>query len=294
MSAPPELPLGERVQLAHASVQALANQQGADILLLKGPTTAPGLRAAPSAGTDVDAWVRPGHEARLVAALGEAGWEAVTDFTSGSAFDHAANFYHPHWGLADVHRLFPGLDSDPAAAFERLWERRQTRLVAHYPCNVVDFTGQALIILLHAARSPHEPGHLHPDAVAAWFDQDDAHRIAVRALATELGALTPLAVAIGRGDDVRDRPDAALWLWFAEGGSRLEQWSARLKSAPTPWAKISIARRSLSVNRYSLSQKLGHAPTEAEVRMEFLRRLRQAASELGTVVTRRAKSRWRR
>ncbi len=274
-----QVPLSARVLLAHAAVQVLAQQAGADVLFVKGPTTRPGLRASTTGGSDVDVIVRPAHAQRLLGALRRTGWELVTDFTSGSAFDHAANFFHPHWGLADVHRTYPGLDSDPEGNFEVLWQRRGITEIAHHPIAVPDPIAQALVVLLHAARTPTAAGPLHPDVHPSWFDRDDAHRQAVTDLAVRLGALTPLAVATGRADEVRDRRDAPLWIWFADGGSRLDEWRARIKVAPTVRAKVAVVARSFAVNEYYLAQRLGRTPTRTDVRREFVRRLGQAVRE---------------
>lgn len=284
-----QVPLSARVHLAHAAIQVLAAQVAADVLFVKGPTTQADLRAFTSSGSDVDVLVRPTHSDRLLRALERTGWKLVTDFTSGSAFDHAANYYHPHWGLVDVHRTYPGLDREPGVAFDLLWAARDTTRVAHQPITVPDRTAQALVVILHAARTPSDQP-IHPDVTAAWFSQSDEHRGDVRALAEAVGALTPLAVATGRADDVRDAPDAALWLWFAEGGSRLDHWRARWAVARTPRAKVAVTLRSFGVNRYYLAQRLGHEPTSADVRREFVRRLAQAGREL-PVLTRRRRSR---
>lgn len=294
MPPSPQVPLSARVMLAHAAVQALAEDCGADLLFVKGPTTDPDLRAFHTGGSDVDALVRPAHADRLVGALHEHGWRLVTDFRSGSAFDHAANFFHDQWGMVDVHRTFPGIDRDPEATFERLWSQRRTRLLAHYPCPVPSRTAQALVVLLHAARTPVNGGGLHPDVTTAWHDQDADHRKAVTALAQALGARTPLLVALGQADAVRGEPDAPLRVWFSDRGSRLQQWRARMAVAPTWRAKAAIARRALGVNTYYLQQRLGHPPSRAEVAREFVRRVGAAAQQGATAARAAARTDTRR
>lgn len=279
MSAHPQVPLSARVELAHAAVQALADDRGIRVLHIKGPAADPTLRAGTSAGSDVDIIVDPCHVPTLLTTLRAAGWTSITDFTTGSAFDHAANLFHHDWGLLDVHRTYPGLDRDPQATFERLWATRQTLLLAHYPCAVPDRTAQALVVLLHAARSPHLAGELHPDAGPAWFERTDAERLAVSELAADLGAQVALAAATGRLDELPTTGEAALWVWFAKGGTRLEEWQARLRAAPTWRARLSVIRRAFLVNEYYLAQRLGHDPTPAEIRREALRRLGHAARD---------------
>lgn len=289
MSALPQVPLRARVELAHAAVQALADSLGVRVLHIKGPAADPSLRAGTSSGSDVDLIVEPQAVPQLLIALRETGWTAVTDFTTGSAFDHAANLYHRDWGLLDVHRTYPGLDRDPARTFARLWEQRQSRELAHYPCWVPDRIGQALIVLLHAARSPHVTGQLHPDTGPAWFDLSAAERSAISQLAEELGAQVALAAATGRLDELPDTGEAALWTWFAKGGTRLEEWQARLRAASTWRARLSVVRRAFLVNEYYLAQRLGHDPTPAEIRRESLRRLGHAARDATQGVRRAAR-----
>ncbi len=293
MSAP-QVPLRARVELAHAAVQALADSLGIRVLHIKGPAADPTLRAGTSSGSDVDVIVDPQGVPGLLTALRDAGWTAITDFTTGSAFDHAANLYHRDWGLLDVHQTYPGLDRDPARTFSRLWEQHQSRELAHYPCPVPDRIGQALIVLLHAARSPHVQGQLHPDTGPAWFDLSAADRGAISRLADELGAQVALAAAIGRFDEVPVTGEGALWAWFAHGGSRLEEWQARLRAAPTWRARASILRRAFRVNEYYLAQRLGHDPSRAEVRREAVRRLGHAAKDAWHSLAGGARGAWAR
>ncbi len=75
---------------------------------------------------DVDVLVRPAHLDRLFTVMHEHGWTTKYRFEDGSAFEHAATMAHPFLAPVDVHRHFPGIDSDPEAAFTRLWSDRHT------------------------------------------------------------------------------------------------------------------------------------------------------------------------
>jgi hypothetical protein len=275
-----DVPLRVRVQLAHAAVQCLAEEHGVDLLHIKGPAVAAGLRAHPSAGSDVDVIVRPEGVDRLMGALRRHGWRVETTFEAGSAFDHAANLYHPSWGLLDVHRHYPGMERDPAHAFEVLWARRGSIELAHVPCPVPDPVAQSLVLLLHAARSPVGDGP-HPDVAPNWTDRTGEERAAVRVLAEETGALVGLAAATGDLERYAGTPEAALWEVFAGHGDRLDEWQARFAAAPGPRAKASVALRSLTVNRYYLRWRIGHEPSRVEVAAEFFRRFGRAARLLG-------------
>jgi hypothetical protein len=271
------VPVAVRVELAHAAVQRLAEQSGVDLLHIKGPAVHPGLRRTPSSGSDVDVVVRPDGVDALMAALAAHGWRVETEFTSGSAFDHAANLYHPSWGLLDVHRHYPGMDRDPAHAFDVLWGTRGSVQLAHVSCAVPDPLSQSLVLLLHAARTPHE-GAEHPDVGPNWHERTPQERDRIREIAVVTGATVGLAAATGHLAEHAHDPEAALWRVFTEGGDRLDEWGARFRSARGPRAKASVAVRSLGVNRYYLAQKLGHQPSRPEVAAEFFRRLAAAAS----------------
>ncbi|PKW27091.1 nucleotidyltransferase family protein [Phycicoccus duodecadis] len=272
------VPLAVRVELAHAAVQRLAEGAGVDLLHIKGPAVAPGLRGHTGASADADVLVRPDGVDRLMAALVAHGWRLETGFASGSAFDHAANLYHPGWGLLDVHRLYPGMGRDPAAAFAALWAERGTTALAHVPCPVPSPVGQSLVLLLHAART--RVGGEHPDIAPNWTARSEEHRRAVRALAERTGSTVALAAATGALDEHRGTPEAALWEVFAHDDDRLGEWRARWRSARGPAAKASVAVRSVGVNRYYLRQRLGHEPSRAEVGAAFVRRLRVGARAL--------------
>ncbi len=272
VSEGPAVPLRVRVELAHAAVQRLADSCGVDVLHIKGPAVEPGLRRRESSGSDADVLVRPDGVGRLMAALAAHGWRVETTFEAGSAFDHAANLYHPSWGLVDVHRLYPGMDHDPAAAFEVLWGERGARLLAHVACAVPSPLGQSLVLLLHAART-RTTGE-HPDIGPNWTERTEADRDALRALADRTGATVALAAATGELARHAGTPEAALWEAFAREDDRLGEWRARWRAARGPAAKVSVAVRSLGVNRYYLRQRLGHEPTGTDVAAEFVRRMR--------------------
>lgn len=282
------VPLPVRVELAHAAVQRLAETCGVDLLHIKGPAVDPALRGVESRGSDADVLVRPGDVDRLMAALSAHGWRAETTFASGSAFDHAANLYHPSWGLLDVHRLFPGMDADPAAAFEVLWAGRDHRELAHVPCAVPGRLAQSLVLLLHAARTRWEGPH--PDLAPNWTDRSDEDRAAIRELAARTGSSVALAAATGDLAAHAGTPEAALWEVFAGDGDRLDEWRARWRAARGPAAKASVAVRSLGVNRYYLRVRLGHEPSRTEVAAEFVRRLGAGVRAVGVRTGRAARA----
>jgi hypothetical protein len=274
-----DVPTSARVALAHAAVQRLADEAGADVLHIKGPAVAPGLRPWKSTGSDVDVIVRPEHLDRLMAALDRHGWRTETTFEAGSAFDHAANLFHPSWGLLDVHRLYPGMEADPSGAFSVLWEGRWRHDIAHVPCVVPAPVAQSLVLLLHAARTP--TGGEHPDVPANWTNRTEPERDAIRDLAERTGSTVGLAAATGGLAAHAGTPEAALWEVFAGDGDRLDEWRARWRAARGPRAKASVVVRSLGVNRYYLAQRLGHEPSRGEVAREAVARFAHLGRALG-------------
>lgn len=276
----PAVPLHARVQLAHAAVQAVADQAAARVLHIKGPTVAEGLREHRS-GSDVDIIVRPTDVDPLLRALADHGWVLETPFTSSSAFDHAANLRHDTWGLVDVHRTYPGLGSDPGRSFEILWRDRGTTAVANREVPVPSVTAQRLVLLLHAARTPSGTTE-HPDVTRNWSAATTQVRHDIEELADELDATVGLAAARGALDDYASHPEAALWRSYDHPDDRLGQWRARIRAAPRTRDKLSLTWRSIQVNRYYLSQDLGRPATGLDVAQAWVARLGSAASALRT------------
>ena len=137
-------------------VQHLADSADADLLHLKGPAVLEGLRDPQRTSFDVDVLVRPSHLSPLIPALESHGWDRRTDFATGSPFAHAANWWHDDWGWLDVHVAWPGARSTRRRS-STCSPPGATQAIAHVECHVPDRTGQRLVLLLHAARSPGSP-----------------------------------------------------------------------------------------------------------------------------------------
>ena len=270
-----EMPIGARVHLAHAVVQKLADDAGIDLLHLKGPAVLPGLRSATRHSSDVDVLVRPSHLHRLVAALESVGWERRTEFATGSVFAHAANWWHDGWGWVDVHVSWPGVTIDAEKAFDVLARDSVVHPIAHRDCPVPGRTAQRLVLVLHAARS----GTL-ADVENAWTQADAGEQGDVRRLTAELGAEVALAAGIGELELHRGAPTYALWNHFLHGGSRLDEWRARLAAAPDARGKVELITSAFRVNRDHLRMELGRQPTRQEVRARQVRRVRRAFGEI--------------
>lgn len=143
------VPVGVRAHLAHGALAEIARERGSDVLHVKGPAVHLGIGRPPGPPRTRTWWPCPRHVGRFIDALVNHGWEHVTSFETGSAFEHAATYYHASWGYADVHRVFPGMTDE--RAFDRLWRERQETDIAGIACPVPSLTAQRLLLLLHVA-----------------------------------------------------------------------------------------------------------------------------------------------
>ncbi|NLT25722.1 MAG: nucleotidyltransferase family protein, partial [Microbacteriaceae bacterium] len=213
----PLLPLDARIRLAHAVVQAVADDAGIEVLHIKGYAVDPGLYREGRRSTDVDVLARPDDAEPLLEALARNGWRVRTSFRTGSPFEHAAVARHDDWGWVDVHRRMPGLGIAPDLAFDRLRASGKTVAIAGVPCRVPGADHQALLIMVHDARTP---GRINADARHLLHVLDEAALARVEAAAGELDAGLALAAATGRLDEHRDHPDHPLWAAIRAGGDR--------------------------------------------------------------------------
>jgi hypothetical protein len=271
------VPLWATVRLTHAQLQAVADAVGADLLHVKGPAVSDELGLARRASSDADVLVRPAHLERFLAGMARHGWSCHTYFHEGSSFGHAANYRHPVWTFADVHRRLPGPGAGADSVFERLWVDRRPLPIAGRSCFVPDLAGQVLVLTLHAARSH---GLERP---AAWTAAPPDRQRAVRALASELGAEVALAAALGELERFAGHPDHDLWDWWSkpDTGERLDEWAARWRSARTLRERLTVARGLVTINRTHLRLRLGHAPTARELATAYAGRVRAGAGALG-------------
>lgn len=272
------MPVRVQVTFSHAALQVVADQAGADVLHIKGVAVDPAFAPHRRAGTDADVLVRPAHLRILLDAMEAAGWERLSSFDSGSPFGHAATYAHPHWGHADVHRWFPGIGLDPAAAFDLLWSEWERRDLAGVACPVPSPAAHSTLLLLNAARG----GGLNLRALdieALWTHADQTRRDEILALVTELDAHVAFAAATGGLERFREAPDYDLWRIARDGGTRVAEWRARIKATPRWQDRVRLAARATLVNVDHLTVRLGHRPSPGEVFREFVARPLRGVTE---------------
>ena len=269
------VPLPVRLRFGHAAVQHLADSIGVDLLHIKGVAVDPALRPSGRSGSDVDVMVRPRHVAIFDRAMRRHGWRLYSTFENGSPFGHAQTYLHDAWGYLDIHRFFPGIRLEPERAFEVLWRDRHEIQVAGVGCQVPSVPAQAVILVLNVARASNS----HRDDVSVWDGATDDRRAEMSELVARLRAEVAFAAATGDLERFRDEREYRLWKVVSEGGSRSEEWWARIRAAPTFGARLRIAARAPLVNVDRLAHGLGRRPTRREIVREFFRRAARGVRE---------------
>lgn len=271
-----DIPREVRVTLSRAAVQVLADDVGADILHIKGEVVDRRLRPTPTAGSDVDALVRPVHVSRLDRVLRAHAWRVYSSFAYGSPFGHAQTYVHSTWGFFDLHRSFPGIRLRPATAFDLMWDGRQEIGLPGVAAQVPALDLQAVLLVLNAARNLQE----EDDPVSTWVDEPGLDPAVVAALVDRLEANVAFAAASGDLDTYRGERDYGLWKVITQGGARSTEWWARIRAARTVGEALQTIGRAPLVNVESLGHRLGRRPSRRDIAAEFIARPVRAVREV--------------
>lgn len=259
------IPPSVRLEMSRAGVQVIADRVGARLLHIKGTTTDPALLGRRFEGTDVDVIVDPAGIPALHRALLAQGWQVYSFFRNNSSFEHAQTYFHPDWGHLDVHRRFPGIGLPDGQAFEVLWAERAPARAAGLPCAVPGLTAQAVLLTLNAARA----GGQGDTATRVWDALDEPAREACLALVDRLDAQVAFAAAHGDLESYAHRREYLLWKVASQGGTRTQDWLARVRAARTLRERVVLLLRAPLVNTERLTHKLGRAPRPGEILREF-------------------------
>jgi len=284
------LPRDVGVRLSHATVQAIADREGIEVLHIKGPVVDETLRLADLRTTggdvpmqprgrdsvDADVLVDPDQAGPLITALGRHGWQLAWDFDEGSLFAHAATLQHPFLPHVDVHRWFPGIERDPASAFAILLEGADRVALAEFPCQVPAMDTHRLILLLHAARSRRSGGPR--DVSKYWTGATAERQVAVRQLAERLDATVALAAAIGELDSVRHHRSYRLWSGLQQAHPTHRETLMGHLVASRPREVVPLLARFLMLNKRRIDRERGGAVG-----------LRDTLAAYGTWVSRRVR-----
>lgn len=263
------VPLKVRLTLSHAYFQHLANRYSVDLLHVKGYAFGTEIYREGRASSDIDVLVCPEHLKVLIYALKKEGWRILTHFETGSIFEHAMTVYHPAWGLADIHRFFPGLGSSAETTFQLLWDQRREKLLGGYPCAVPSLVDSRIIVITHDARSQQT---ITPDVQYLQQNLNDEDWNQLEARVDELDCRIAYLAALDRIDESQDSEDYLIWKSFKQGTPVSLQWKARLSRAKGIRGKIRVLNKIFWVNKDHLAMELGHSPSTREVVVKFFSR----------------------
>lgn len=299
MTELPPIPLVLRTRLAHATLQAIADECGADVLHIKGPSVdasllpvrqdaptdaSPEERALPRVSADADVLVRPAHLKRFLAALKRHGWQRKTRLYSGGAVEHSLDYWHPELGGADIHIRFPGIQLTRERAFDELWTQRYTLELAHRPCQVPSLDAQRLLMLLHAARSG---GPSSEDVGTFWGNARTEERERLRTQARRMCAEVAVAAAIGSLGEYTGRRDYPLWRAASSPSpDAFEVWLAHMRAATTRLDRARILLYPFRLKKDRLEVTLQRRVSSVEALLNHLSRARRGASGFRRIASR--------
>jgi hypothetical protein len=112
-----------------------------------------------------------------------------------------------------------------------------------------------------------------------WWDAPEERRAEITSLVDDLDARVAFAASVGELDRYRGERDYRLWKVVSSGGTRSEEWWARVRAAPTVADAFRVIARAPLVNVDHLAARLGRPPTRREVIAEFFGRPARAIGE---------------
>ena len=154
---------------------------------------------------------------------------------------------------------------------DELWRDHTTVKLGGVECAVPSRDAQAALLLLHAARGGNDP-KAALDVEAVWTTADEPQRDRIRAWVDRLDAGLGFSVITGTLEEHRDDPAYDLWRVAARGGTRVEEWQARVRAARGLRGKLAVAARSVLVNVEHLTLVRGRPVSRSEILAEFFGR----------------------
>ncbi|WP_087873001.1 nucleotidyltransferase family protein [Arthrobacter globiformis] len=188
------LSISEGVFLGHALVARVAETLGIRAFFIKGPASImQGLRL-PKVSVDVDVFVAPADLQSLLAGLHQRGWrKRVAEEDERVFHKHSVTLNHPAWPChIDIHFRFPGMEKDPADAFDVMWARTEVLEIAGRGVRVPTKELGIVLLALHALRAPH----LHVSQQELAFLKDLSTREALGPAIHEISEATEALAAV--------------------------------------------------------------------------------------------------
>ncbi|WP_426228572.1 nucleotidyltransferase family protein [Pseudarthrobacter sp. DSP2-3-2b1] len=244
-----QLSIPEAVLLGHALVSRVADSLGIRAFFIKGPASVlQGLRL-PKVSADVDVFVAPADLEAMVGGLKERGWrERPVDPDSTTFPKHSVTVDHPEWPCCiDVHFRFPGMENDPADAYERMWANTEDLEVAGQNVRVPAKPLGILILALHSLRSTQLPACRQELEFLAEVTKKDSHAGAILDISAATGSLAAIRPFL---EDLLPEAEAETVDW---------------PEASTEWRNRLMAREPGSARLIALAQ----APLKDKPRMLF-------------------------
>lgn len=232
------LSLNEADSLLSAWASAQAERVGIRELLIKGRTLAHhGLREA-RLSADVDVLIEPSRFDQYCEIVKVAGWtELPSTFVTEFFTLHSRTFTHANWpNTLDVHRFFPGFLSSPENVFDRLWERRESLVIARHVCAIPDRPASILILALHSMRSSRKNLRHERELGALRTTPLDPRELAdVVALAHATGSVAPLKDLLSAwGASIELDPKVFASIAYRDWAQAV----AEARGAPADWHRV--------------------------------------------------------
>lgn len=262
------LQLSEGVELGYALVARVADNVGARALAIKGRVNeAHGLRRR-RASADVDVLVEPARLADLVGGLIAAGWREAPSPPVPPTFGfHSVTLVHPSWPCEiDVHDRFPGFLAAPEDVFDELWSERTFVLAGGVAVPATGLYGTALVMALHALRTPADPRNARELAgLVERLSTRPLDRSQLSRLASATGCLAtarPFLQQLSIDHSLSGGTNADLAQWELRqtiGQTRNVGWLVALRRTP-PWRWPALVLRVLLSNEAMLRKFYPQAP----------------------------------
>lgn len=211
----------EGVRLTSAAAQWVADEVGIRVLHLKGPAAGEVLGYSRES-SDVDVLVHPSDWLPYLRAMEKVGFLTQGDAVPSTG--HSVDVISPHWSASvDVHHKFPGIEREAGEAFDILWGHRIALDLAGVTCSTLPKVPHALLIGLHAARSPEESVKWR-EADTAWRGLDNDDSVELLELVHQLGAGAALGVRFEEFSHYSTEEVRRLWAAFSRRDAEAVWW----------------------------------------------------------------------